>query len=81
LTGADFCVVYDRQATRDLSLESGSQSGVQFGRPPPEGQLDDSLSSSAPDSLQVVFQLPQLGVALGSVNQIVHTHQGNSLHR
>jgi hypothetical protein len=46
------------------------------GPPPPEIQLDDSLSSSAIDLLQVVSQPPhRLGVALGSVNVIEHTYQ------
>jgi hypothetical protein len=53
----------------------GSPAGLDSGPPPPEGQLDDSLSSSAIDLLQVVSQLPpHLGVAFGSVDVIEQTY-------
>jgi hypothetical protein len=65
------------QVSEGAFVDSGSLAVLDSGPPPHEGQLIDSLSSSAIDSLQVVSQLPShLGVAFGSVELIEQTHQG-----
>ena len=63
------------QVSEGAFVDSGSLVVLDSGPPPHKGQLIDSLSSSAKDSLQVVSQLPpHLGVAFGSVDLIEQTH-------